>query len=120
MTITPVSPRVKEFCDKYSFTSKTCMTTYIIDELSKKEGESYFSLYLSFFPKDFSSTPLFFSEQEKKLLKGSQLLEFIDNRNRLIQREIREVKVTGLIISETRIRERRLSHLCMDKTMCVI
>jgi len=55
------------------------LTTYILQERLKGE-ESYYFPFIDILPKSFENFPIFFTPEEKELLKGSPFLDQVEEK----------------------------------------
>lgn len=68
---------IKPTCEKFNTTGVTCLAIYICQELNK--NNSFFKPYFDTLPNDFQSYPLFYTDQELRLLRGSMMEDYIQS-----------------------------------------
>ena len=67
----------KNLDEMLSYPNLVYLTVYLLEEKDKGPS-SLFSEYIGILPTNFEQFPVFFTEKEKALLKGTQLLNMIE------------------------------------------
>ena len=62
------------------------ITTFLLNEIDKG-NQSKWKFYTDFLPSSYNSFPTFYGEKEYELLKGTQFLELLDNKNKNIKKD---------------------------------
>lgn len=73
----PLGKKMYEFGLRKSLISPkhSFLATFLLEERSKEK--SFWDPFLKVFPKDLTNFPIFYTEEEKKLLKGTSLIKMI-------------------------------------------
>ena len=83
--------KIKPTCDKYKLEDQKCLRVFVCEEL--KNPNSFFKLYFDFLPYDYSTYPIFYSDDLKKLIQGSIIESDANEKEEEIKSEYEDLKV---------------------------
>lgn len=85
----PIGKKLKEYEANLIYPNNSTLSTYILNELA--DPRTPWLLFLKALPKSVASFPIFFTEEERKLLIGSQFLKAIDELKEDMQWDYDEI-----------------------------
>ena len=91
LILTDNHPKIQPFCKEYGLKEENCLATFICAESKKKDN--FFQPYFEFLPNDLSNFPLFFNNNLKTLMKGSQISQLTEETKKTIEEEYKKLKV---------------------------
>ncbi len=91
LILTDNHPKIQPLCKKYEVTDQICLATFICVE--SKNKDSFYQPYFKFLPNDLSTMPIFFNNNLKSLIKGSNVGQLADKLRNSIEEEYTQLKV---------------------------
>jgi hypothetical protein len=101
-------PSLEKLCSRVSLISefehnydKICISVYLVSSLSKKEdkSKSFHSFFQYFRDLDYSKFPIFYTDKEMKLMKGTYFSTLVRGRRALFENEFSLLKKNKIISS---------------------
>ena len=84
-------PLIKPTCEKYNLEDQECLYVFVCEEM--KKDNSFFKPFFDYLPRDYHTYPTFYNKKLKSLLKNTQLLERIKNKNEESRKSYKKLKV---------------------------
>jgi histone-lysine N-methyltransferase SETD3 len=82
---------VERLCHTFNLTGPECIPVFIANETKNKE--SFFHPFVDILPKDFDNFPYFYPQELKELIKGSLILDYINEWDEYFNAKYEKIQV---------------------------